>query len=300
MRELVNHIVTGNYWADELGGGQDHRGGRRPPRRRRARRPTRSRAYDDSAAGRGRGVPRAGCDGTRRARCRTGRCPGRCTAATASSTCWSTGGTSPTSTGQDTTLDPDLVDACWEVVEPQLDDARRQRRVRHARSTCPTTPTRQTEAARSARPPRRDRRRARSMGQYITVSVQAGASPSVRIFNLNRSHHRHGDRAVPVDRRREGAGVHPTCSPAGCSTSVPTRSRCTRARWRSSAPPEQWADARAEGDRDHRAPLRLLRRRRRAGRPTRCGRSASSHSRPRADCVGAAPGHASAHGAVTS
>ena len=25
------------------------------------------------------------------------------------------------------------------------------------------------------------------MGQFITVSVQAGASPSVRIFNLNRS-----------------------------------------------------------------------------------------------------------------
>ena len=45
------------------------------------------------------------------------------------------------STGQDTTLDPELVEACWAVVEPQKDDAARQRRVRHRRRPCPTTPT---------------------------------------------------------------------------------------------------------------------------------------------------------------
>ena len=62
VRELVNHIVTGNYWADELAGGKtiEEVGdaldgdvlGDDPVR-----------AYDDSAArGRG-GVPRAGRDG---------------------------------------------------------------------------------------------------------------------------------------------------------------------------------------------------------------------------------------------
>ena len=62
VRELVNHIVTGNYWAAELGRRQDDRGGRRPARRRRARHRPAARLRR-LRAGRGRGVPRAGCDG---------------------------------------------------------------------------------------------------------------------------------------------------------------------------------------------------------------------------------------------
>ena len=79
------------------------------------------------------------------------------------------------------------------------------------------------------------------MGQFITVSVQAGASPSVRIFNLNRS-----ITGMAIERypsvEKVGSGARRTCWPGACSTWAPTRSRCTRARWRSSLPPERWAE----------------------------------------------------------
>ena len=143
VRELVNHIVTGNYWADELGVGQDHRGGRRPARRRRARRrPGACLRRLGRAWRRRRSAPRARW--TRRARCRTGRCPGRSTAATASSTCSSTGGTSPRRPGRT----PRSTRPRRGVLgggRAAARHARGQRRVRHRRSTVPDDADAQTK-----------------------------------------------------------------------------------------------------------------------------------------------------------
>ena len=120
--------------------GQDDRRGRRRARRRRARR--RSRRRVRRVGGRSR-PPRSGrrARWTRRARCRTGRCRARSTAVTGSSTCWSTAGTSRRSTGQDTTLPADLVDACWEVLEPQVEMLAASGVFGDGRRRWPTTPT---------------------------------------------------------------------------------------------------------------------------------------------------------------
>ena len=86
VRELVNHIVTGNYWAAELGSGFTIEAvGDRLDGDVLGTDPLRT--YDDSVVGGGGGVPRARCDGSSRARCRTARSPGRSTAGTGSSTC---------------------------------------------------------------------------------------------------------------------------------------------------------------------------------------------------------------------
>ncbi|MGH9024706.1 MAG: maleylpyruvate isomerase N-terminal domain-containing protein [Acidimicrobiia bacterium] len=92
VRELVNHIVTGNFWAGELTAGKtieevgdrldgDVSGKIRP-------RSTTSRPPSPT----GRFVVRARW--TRRWPCRTARCRARCTAGTASSTCSSMDGMS--------------------------------------------------------------------------------------------------------------------------------------------------------------------------------------------------------------
>ena len=86
VRELVNHIVSGNFWAGELARGKTiEEVGDRLDGDVLGDDPTA--AYDESARAAARGVPRAGCDGARRARCRTGPCRARCTAGTGSSTC---------------------------------------------------------------------------------------------------------------------------------------------------------------------------------------------------------------------
>ena len=49
------------------------------------------------------------------------------------------------STGQDPALDPELVEACFEVIEPQLEMLHGQRHVRHRGSTSPAGADRQTQ-----------------------------------------------------------------------------------------------------------------------------------------------------------
>jgi Scaffold protein Nfu/NifU N terminal len=79
------------------------------------------------------------------------------------------------------------------------------------------------------------------MGQFITVAVQAGASPSVRIFNLNRSITGMAiERYVSVDDVKEGRppdvlarrlfdlGVESVTVYSNSVTAI--------------APPERWAD----------------------------------------------------------
>ena len=120
VRELVNHIVTGNYWAAELGRRDDHRGrwataldgdvlGDDPLR-----------AYDDSslvaaAAFRAPGAMEAPCAVS------YGPVPGEVYCGHRFLDVLIHGWDVAASTGQDTTLDPELVEACFEVIEPQLD-----------------------------------------------------------------------------------------------------------------------------------------------------------------------------------
>ena len=119
VRELVNHIVTGNYWAAELGSGFSIEAvgdrldgdvlGTGPLR-----------AYDDSAIVAA-AVFRA--PGAMEAPCAVsyGPVPGEVYCGHRFLDVLVHGWDVATSTGQDTTLDPDLVEACFEVIEPQLD-----------------------------------------------------------------------------------------------------------------------------------------------------------------------------------
>ena len=117
MRELVNHIVTGNHWAAELVDGKtieevgtrldgDVLGG--DPLQ----------AYDDSAA-----VADAAfrAPGAMDAPCAVsyGPVPGSVYCGHRFMDVLIHGWDVARSTGQDTTLDPELVEACWAVVEPQ-------------------------------------------------------------------------------------------------------------------------------------------------------------------------------------
>ena len=153
----VNHIVTGNYWAFELAGGKTIEDvgtaldgdvlGTDPLRLRRL------------VAGGGGGVPRAGRAGPS-LRGVVRPVPGSvCTAGTASSTCWSTDDVAA-STGQDTRLDPELVAACWAVVEPQLDElggsgVRHPRDPARRRRAGPASSPRSDATRRAVRRPRR-------------------------------------------------------------------------------------------------------------------------------------------------
>jgi uncharacterized protein (TIGR03086 family) len=118
VRELVNHVVTGNYWAAELGSGLTIEDvgdrldgdvlGTDPLR-----------AYDDSAIVAA-AVFRA--PGAMEKPCAVsyGPVPGSVYCGHRLIDVLIHGWDVATSTGQETTLDPDLVEACWEVLEPQL------------------------------------------------------------------------------------------------------------------------------------------------------------------------------------
>jgi uncharacterized protein (TIGR03086 family) len=119
VRELVNHIVTGNWWAMELTGGKTI-----------AEVGTRYdgdvlgddalAAYDASAAAAA-AVFRA--PGAMDAPCAVsyGPVPGSVYCGHRFIDVLIHGWDVARSTGQDTTLPADLVDACWAVLEPQLD-----------------------------------------------------------------------------------------------------------------------------------------------------------------------------------
>jgi uncharacterized protein (TIGR03086 family) len=119
VRELVNHIVTGNYWAAELGSGLtiDEVGDRldgdvlgTDPLR----------VYDDSSIVAA-GVFRAPGAMDRPCAVSYGPVPGSVYCGHRFVDVLIHGWDVATSTGQDTTLDPELVDACLAVIEPQID-----------------------------------------------------------------------------------------------------------------------------------------------------------------------------------
>jgi uncharacterized protein (TIGR03086 family) len=119
VRELVNHIVTGNYWAAELGAGLSIEDvgdrldgdvlGTDPLR-----------AYDDSslvaaAVFRAPGAMEAPCAVS------YGPVPGEVYCGHRILDVLIHGWDVASSTGQDATLDAELVEACFEVIEPQID-----------------------------------------------------------------------------------------------------------------------------------------------------------------------------------
>jgi uncharacterized protein (TIGR03086 family) len=119
VRELLNHVVSGNLWVPELAGGKtiDEVGDR----------------LDGDVLG---GDPLAAYDASASVAAASFREPGAMERPVAVSYgpvpgevyCGHRfidvlvhGWDLAASTGQDTTLDPELVEACWEVLEPQLD-----------------------------------------------------------------------------------------------------------------------------------------------------------------------------------
>lgn len=119
VRELVNHVVTGNYWAAELGSGLTIEAvgdrldgdvlGTDPLR-----------AYDDSALVAA-AVFRAPDAMDKPCAVSYGPVPGSVYCGHRFLDVLVHGWDVAASTGQDTTLDPALVDACLAVIEPQLD-----------------------------------------------------------------------------------------------------------------------------------------------------------------------------------
>jgi uncharacterized protein (TIGR03086 family) len=120
VRELVNHVVTGNYWAFELAGGRtiEEVGtaldgdvlGTDPLR-----------TYDDSAIVAAAIFREPGAL-DRPCAVSYGPVPGSVYCGHRFIDVLVHGWDVAASTGQDTTLDPGLVAACWAVVEPQLDE----------------------------------------------------------------------------------------------------------------------------------------------------------------------------------
>ena len=118
VRELLNHIVSGNYWAAELGSGFSIEAvgdrldgdvlGTDPLR-----------AYDDSALVAA-AVFRA--PGAMEAPCAVsyGPVPGEIYCGHRFLDVFIHGWDLATATGQDTALDPDLMEACRQIIEPQL------------------------------------------------------------------------------------------------------------------------------------------------------------------------------------
>jgi uncharacterized protein (TIGR03086 family) len=118
VRELVNHIVTGNYWAEELASGKTIEDvGDRLDGDVLGDDPLAT--YDESAA-RAAAVFRA--PGAMDAPCAVsyGPVPGSVYCGHRFLDVLVHGWDVAKSTAQDTTLDPDLVAACWAVLEPQL------------------------------------------------------------------------------------------------------------------------------------------------------------------------------------
>jgi uncharacterized protein (TIGR03086 family) len=119
VRELVNHIVTGNYWAEELASGKTiEEVGDRLDGDVLGDDPLE--VYDDSAA-RAAAVFRV--EGAMDAPCAVsyGPVPGSVYCGHRFLDVLVHGWDVAKSTGQDTTLDPGLVVACWAVLEPQLE-----------------------------------------------------------------------------------------------------------------------------------------------------------------------------------
>jgi uncharacterized protein (TIGR03086 family) len=119
VRELVNHVVTGNYWAAELGSGLTiEEVGARLDGDVLGTDPLR--AYDDSAIVAA-AVFRA--PGAMDAPCAVsyGPVPGSVYCGHRFMDVLVHGWDVASSTGRDADLDPELVEACFEVVEPQLD-----------------------------------------------------------------------------------------------------------------------------------------------------------------------------------
>jgi uncharacterized protein (TIGR03086 family) len=119
VRELVNHIVSGNYWADELGHGKTiEEVGNRLDGDVLGDDPVS--AYDDSAA-RAAAVFREPGAMERQCAVSYGPVPGEIYAGHRFIDVLVHGWDVAKATNQDTTLDPDLVDACLAVVEPQAE-----------------------------------------------------------------------------------------------------------------------------------------------------------------------------------
>ena len=119
VRELVNHIVTGNYWAEELASGKTiEEVGDRLDGDVLGDDPVS--VYDDSAT---RAAAAFRAPGAMDAPCAVsyGPVPGSVYCGHRFIDVLVHGWDVAKSTGQDTTLPPDLVDACWAVVEPQLE-----------------------------------------------------------------------------------------------------------------------------------------------------------------------------------
>ena len=119
VRELVNHVVTGNYWAAELGSGLTiEQVGDRLDGDVLGRAPLA--VYDDSSLLAG-AVFRAPGALDRPCAVSYGPVPGSVYCGHRFLDVLIHGWDVATSTGQDTTLDPDLVEACFAVIEPQMD-----------------------------------------------------------------------------------------------------------------------------------------------------------------------------------
>jgi uncharacterized protein (TIGR03086 family) len=119
VRELVNHVVTGNYWAAELGSGLTiEQVGDRLDGDVLGTDPLR--AYDDSSLVAA-AVFRAPGAMERPCAVSYGPVPGEVYCGHRFLDVLVHGWDVATSTGQDTTLDPDLVEACLAVIEPQID-----------------------------------------------------------------------------------------------------------------------------------------------------------------------------------
>jgi uncharacterized protein (TIGR03086 family) len=119
VRELVNHVVTGNYWAAELGSGLTiEQVGDRLDGDVLGTDPLR--AYDDSSLVAA-AVFRAPGAMERPCAVSYGPVPGSVYCGHRFLDVLVHGWDVAISTGQDTTLDVDLVEACLEVIEPQID-----------------------------------------------------------------------------------------------------------------------------------------------------------------------------------
>ncbi|HLM18344.1 MAG TPA: TIGR03086 family metal-binding protein [Acidimicrobiia bacterium] len=119
VRELVNHVVTGNYWAAELGSGFTiEQVGDRLDGDVLGTDPLR--AYDDSSLVAA-AVFRAPGAMERPCAVSYGPVPGSVYCGHRFLDVLVHGWDVAVSTGQDTTLDVDLVEACLEVIEPQID-----------------------------------------------------------------------------------------------------------------------------------------------------------------------------------
>jgi uncharacterized protein (TIGR03086 family) len=119
VRELVNHVVTGNYWAAELGSGLTiEQVGDRLDGDVLGTDPLR--VYDDSslvaaAVFRAPGAMEKPCAVS------YGPVPGEVYCGHRFLDVLIHGWDVASSTGQDTALEPELVEACFEVIEPQMD-----------------------------------------------------------------------------------------------------------------------------------------------------------------------------------